>query len=83
MYPRIVCECGRSLGDLYDAFKAMRLKQYIEVYKTLPTKLDPVKVAFSRDINMNMSGIFDALGLHLVCCRGKMTSQVEFKDIYD
>ena len=80
MYPYILCSCGRSLGDLYDCFKEARKLKYIETYgeKTI----DPNTLSFTGTFEINMSEIFDELCINMMCCRAKMTSQVEFKSLY-
>lgn len=82
MYPFIVCFCGRALGDLYDAFKAMRQARYLETYGELEDVIDPRILAVTEDLHMVLGDVLDMLGLHQVCCRTHMLTQVEFKEIY-
>lgn len=78
MYPYIVCFCGRSLGDLYDAFKHLRHKKYLEKLGGITP--DMVSVTEIEDVNLKDE--LDSLGILMPCCRSRMISQVEFKTVY-
>jgi DNA-directed RNA polymerase subunit N (RpoN/RPB10) len=81
MYPYILCVCGRSSGDLYDAYKAMREELHQQAFEDYGD-IDPMFVPVCDDIEVKTGPILDALGLELVCCRTHMMTQVEFKDLY-
>lgn len=81
MYPYVVCYCGRSLGDLYDLFCAMRLSKYAEIYPETGG-IDPSLLATAEDGRVELGDVLDALGLHLDCCRVRMITQVEYKELY-
>jgi DNA-directed RNA polymerase subunit N (RpoN/RPB10) len=80
MWPYIVCFCGKSIGDIYDAFKVMRADRIAEVYGDV--EFDPVAAALSELLKCDLNDIFDTLHVHNTCCRARLMSQVEFKDIY-
>lgn len=82
MYPYIVCFCGRSLGDLHDIFKAMKNAKYAEVYGNLDYEIDPSVLAITESIQIDLSDIFEMLNLHMDCCKTRINTQVEFKDLY-
>jgi DNA-directed RNA polymerase subunit N (RpoN/RPB10) len=80
MYPYIVCFCGRSLGDIYDLFKAMRDDRIKEVFGDVD--FDPVAAALNELLKCDISDVFESLHLHNDCCRTRIMTQVEFKDLY-
>lgn len=82
MYPYIVCFCGRSLGDIYDLFKAMKLVKYNAEYAKNDLDVDPSLLAISEQVEVDLSDVFEALCIHTDCCRVRLMSQVEFKDLY-
>ncbi len=78
MYPYIVCFCSRSLGDLWDAYKEMRKLKNEEA----GGELDPLLLAITDSVEVDLSGVLDDLCLTMDCCRTRMTTLVEFKDLY-
>ena len=78
MYPYIVCFCGRSLGDLYDIFKLLREIKY----QKLDSEVDPMLYAITESVQIDLVDVFEQLNIHMDCCRTRMNTQVEFKDIY-
>lgn len=78
MYPLILCTCGRSLGDLYPAFKAMRA----DLNEENNAGVDPHQMQFSEKINIELGPILDKLCLFLMCCRTRIMQQVEIKEYY-
>ena len=83
MYPYILCFCGRSLGDLYDVFKAMRLEKIADAYDLEDaTDIDPYLIAISDKFDITLESVFAALNIQTECCRVRMMSQVELKELY-
>jgi DNA-directed RNA polymerase subunit N (RpoN/RPB10) len=82
MYPYIVCNCGFSLGDKYDAFKALRAKIREKHFNTTNKYIDPENFTYSEDLNVELREVFEMLGIRLQCCKTHMLTQVEFKNIY-
>jgi len=84
MYPFIVCACGRSLGDLYPAYLALKRREYVKKCKdgNIDLNIDPAMLALMGTLNLDMSHVWKILGLHLPCCQGRMITQVEFKSVY-
>lgn len=87
MYPFIVCFCGRSLGDLYDVFCLMRRAKYEQACKKADknadnTDIDPSSIPLTESLQVDLVDVFEQLNLHLDCCRIRIQSQVEFKNIY-
>lgn len=78
MFPFIVCFCGRSIGDLYDAFKHMRQKIYMEKLAGIA----PEMVAITEVEDVSLKEVLDQLGLHMTCCRTHILTQTEFKTYY-
>lgn len=81
MYPYIVCLCGRSIGDLYDLFKQMKLEKIIELYGT-SENIDPTLLSICEDTKLRLDDVFEALNINMDCCRVRMMTMVEFKDLY-
>lgn len=80
MYPYIVCCCGRSIGDLFDVFSAMRSELYLITFGQ--TKFDPALLPIMPDLKVELGEILDNLHLHHDCCRVRIMTQVEFKELY-
>ena len=82
MYPYIVCFCGRSLGDIYDVYKQMRLNKYKKEYGEAASTMDPHLMTLSNVAEVVVDDILNKLHLKTICCRARMISQVEFKEYY-
>jgi len=84
MYPYIICFCGRSLGDIYDLFIAMRVKKFRQVYNDVcPTNpIDPIQLQFDPNIVIELDDIFRALHIELPCCRVRLMTQIQLKNLY-
>jgi len=83
MYPYIVCFCGRSLGDIYDLFKALRLEKYAQGYADAENgDIDPYMLAICESFDLGLSDIYEQLDVHLECCKTRLMTQTEFKDYY-
>lgn len=82
MYPFVVCFCGRALGDIYDVFKIMRRAKYSAAYGDLEDDFDPSLIALNEAIQVDLTDVFDSLGIHMDCCRIRLNTQVEFKELY-
>lgn len=82
MYPYILCFCGRALGDVYDAYKLLRLLKYEAAYGEDGVKIDPAYLAITEAVFVDMSDVLAALGIHSICCRTRMTTQVEISTLW-
>lgn len=87
MYPLILCYCGRALGDLYEAYAAMRDELYRKAYEAEGgSGYDPILIPLIGDIthSIELGDILDMLGLtkECECCRTQMMTQVMFTDVY-
>lgn len=82
MFPYIVCWCGRSIGDLFPLFNAMKQEKYEEYCKKNGIVIEPKRVTVSSDVHVDVGDILDALHLHTDCCRSRMITQIEFKEYY-
>lgn len=82
MYPFILCFCGRSLGDLYDLFCAMKITKYAAAYEEAGIDIDPYLLPLCESIQVDLVDVFEALGLHMDCCRNHLLTQQEFKGLY-
>lgn len=85
MYPFIVCFCGRSLGDIYDLFKLMRLDKYMKEYESkdgIDYDIDPSMLAIAGAVEIDLIDVFEQLHITHDCCRARLMGQVEFKEYY-
>jgi DNA-directed RNA polymerase subunit N (RpoN/RPB10) len=80
MYPYIVCRCGRSLGDLYDLYQAMKRAKYADEFGDVV--IDPTLIMLTEELQIDINDIFEALHLDNDCCRSCMLSQVEIDEYY-
>jgi hypothetical protein len=83
MYPYIVCFCGCSLGDIYDAFKAMRLDAYQKALQDPNfVNINPAVLAITANVKIDLSDVFVQLCITQECCQTRLNTQVEFKELY-
>lgn len=80
MYPYIVCYCGRALGHLFDVFNTIRRDRLAQEFGD--EALDPVMIAIIKDTHIELGDVLDQLHLTNNCCRARMITQVEFKEVY-
>jgi DNA-directed RNA polymerase, subunit N (RpoN/RPB10) len=81
MYPLIVCfNCGRSLGDIYDAFRYLRAQRNREAYGN--SDIHPVLISITENNTAGLEDIFNQLGLRLICCRTNIATQITIDDVY-
>lgn len=82
MYPYIVCFCGRSLGDIYDLFKALRAAEYATYMEKNHVHIDPDKIQYSEEVIVYLREVFETLHIDMQCCKARLLTQVEYKHIY-
>lgn len=82
MYPLILCYCGRCLSDIYDLFRELKSRKFATAYAALGMDIDPVQIAISGELDVELGDVLDQLNLHLDCCRTHIITQVEFKELY-
>jgi DNA-directed RNA polymerase subunit N (RpoN/RPB10) len=82
MYPYIICYCGRSLGDIYDLFKALRREKYVEFFKKEGLNINPDKIPFAENVDIRMRDVFEQLNIDMPCCKTRLMSTVEYKELY-
>ena len=80
MYPYIVCYCGRSIGDLYDLFKELRAAKFADSFGEFD--IDPSMIPITEELQVDLDDIFKSLHIHVPCCRTRLMSQIEFKELY-
>lgn len=79
MYPKVVCNCGRSLGHVYPIFDAIRKERQAKLFEE--TGIRP-EFAHTVDMTVKMGDVLDDLGVQRQCCRADLISQVTLEDIY-
>lgn len=82
MYPYIRCYCGRPLGDIYELFKALRLKAYMKYFEDQGIDISPDCIPFSEDIKVELKDVFTELNIGVQCCKTRLLTQVEFSEYY-
>jgi len=83
MYPYIVCFCGCSLGDVFDAFKVMRAEKYRQALGVSDNAApNPAMLAITNNIDVRLTDIFEQLCITQECCQTRIATQVEFKEFY-
>lgn len=80
MYPPVVCFCGRELGCLYELFHILRCIRYSEEFGD--EVIDPSILGLMGDLKIELGDILDDLGIHMECCRSRMLTWVEIKELY-
>jgi DNA-directed RNA polymerase subunit N (RpoN/RPB10) len=68
------------LGPLYDLFIAIKRERLSHEFGD--AVVDPTMVAVVKSTEVEMGDVLDDLHLHNDCCRVRMMSQVEFKEVY-
>lgn len=70
MYPYIRCFCGRTLGQIYDAYLAYKEALIKEKTKDI-----------NKTVDVPLAEVFEALHIDLECCRSRLLTQVEYKEL--
>ncbi len=70
--------CGMQISDKYDIYIAYMNKKKKELYGDM----DPNKVEFKDNMEIDTREIFELLGLNRYCCRMTMTTQNDFLGTY-
>lgn len=81
MYTYVVCLCGFCIGqytDLYQAMKADKLREVLGNDDSIDPKMVPISLAGQVALNE----IFEALNINHACCRARLLSQVEIRELY-
>jgi len=79
----ITCTCGRSLGDIYDAFNAKRKKIIEETLRKngINVAYDKLQDVSGDDIFPELGKILDDYNIKLTCCRRVLLSSVDFYEL--
>lgn len=80
MYPYIVCFCGCALGHLCDVFQAIKRERMVEEFGE--GVIDPAMTAVITGLSVQLGDVLDDLGFKNECCRSRLISYVEFKEVY-
>jgi DNA-directed RNA polymerase subunit N (RpoN/RPB10) len=76
----ILCSCGRSLDDYYDAFKAYRVKKWGELLEKSSRDILPEYIMVANDLYPELAEFFDWVHMPLSCCRTKLLTATEFNE---
>ena len=79
----ITCTCGRSLGDIYDAFDARKKKLIEDKFKKEGIDINPDKLQdiSGDDIYPELNGILSDYHINMICCRRILLSSVNFHEL--
>jgi DNA-directed RNA polymerase subunit N (RpoN/RPB10) len=59
----------------------MRHDVIAEAYEIDDLDIDPSLLAISEQVDVDLDDVFNALGYHMDCCRVRLMSTVEFKEL--
>ena len=76
----ILCSCGRSLGDLYEAFKAYRAYRWSGVITESGRKILPEFIPVADDLYPKLGDFFKMINIDHTCCKMKLLGTVEFNE---
>jgi DNA-directed RNA polymerase subunit N (RpoN/RPB10) len=78
----VVCNCGRSIGDLYMVYSEMRKGVIDAELAKLGRPIDPDLTHLATDFKPQLGVVLDKLGITAECCRVRFLTSVEFDDLY-
>lgn len=79
MYNYIKCpSCNSSIGEKYELFILMREALH---KNAINDKVDLVMISSNNDINIDLKKIYEALNVNNNCCRMRLNTICEFKDL--
>lgn len=72
--------CGFSLSDKYDIFIEERARK---IKESIPEGVAPEKIELTRNINTDMSDVFEKLGISKakMCCRMRLTTATSMQEM--
>lgn len=80
--PVILCRCGRSLGDIYPAYKALRLKKIANFCNKNANEIPATKIKSSvSEFKIDMIDELHSLGITLQCCITVLTTQTTASEL--
>lgn len=75
----ILCFCGRTLGDIYPAFREMK-KDLFEAAGLDDIIASNLPIMTEHD-QPSLVPIFDQLDIHAQCCRTRLMGIAEFRQL--
>lgn len=82
MLCQILCSCGKSLADIYDAFCAYRNKRIGKHLFDKKLDISPDMMTISDDIKVELEEPLNELGVNMICCRMRLLTTVKFTELY-
>lgn len=79
MFPYVTCSCGFDLASIYPLWAAIRAQRLAAKYGNVT---DRAMIQASSDLNVEFGDVLNDLGVHRVCCRTKLLTQMQFRDYY-
>lgn len=80
MYPFIICSCGRAIGELYELFVQIKLNELKNVTET--TDINASTLYVNEEAYIDMSKVWQYIGISLECCKSKISFQQKMSDYY-
>lgn len=72
--------CGAPVGDVAVAFRQIRAER---LRKLLAERgVAPGKATLEPDLEVDMSDVYEALGIDEDCCRMALATTMDFRDFY-
>ena len=78
----IVCNCGRPLGDYYDAYRLIYSILRDELINKSKYDVKPSMIMLPNTFNPSMGEVLDKLCIYTECCRKTMLAGTEFHDYF-
>jgi DNA-directed RNA polymerase subunit N (RpoN/RPB10) len=72
--------CGYPIGRVAVLFRQIRAKRVAELLKG--RMVIPTQTMIDAQLQIDMSDIFELLGIHLDCCRVHLGTAMDFRDYY-
>ena len=82
MYPYIICTCGKSLGDIFEAFELLRCRKYVKYFEQTGKKVSPDNIPYTENVPIDLRDVFVFLDIDLPCCKARCMTQVRYESVY-
>ncbi len=84
MHEQPICpECGGSLSDYYELFQMLRTDKVRKILGDKDVDITQIDISQTESNDtLDMSDVFDKMGIVRICCRGHLTAAKDFYDYY-
>jgi DNA-directed RNA polymerase subunit N (RpoN/RPB10) len=84
MQEQPICpECSGDLSSFYSLFQLLRTDKVRKILNDKEVDITQIDIS-QTEINdeLDMTDVFDAMGIVRICCRGHLTAAKDFYDYY-